>query len=321
EANAFESQILHDPDDVQTTSGGSYHVYTPFWKKLMKRGLDPGPPLPAPDLGPEHAPADWPDSLALDDLALRPAARDGVDWADGLHDAWTPGEAAAHERLQYVLDHVIAPYDAHDAAEPFLQELVWREFSYHMLHHYPNTPTENYKDKFDGFGWEENPDWLDRWQRGQTGYPIVDAGMRQLYETGWMHNRVRMIVGSFLTKDLMIGWWHGADWFWDTLVDGNLASNTMGWQWSAGSGADAQPFFRIFNPVSQGERHDPNGDYVRRWVPELADLPTEHLHAPWDAPDRVLRKAGITLGETYPAPIVDHSEMRDVALAAYDAVR
>jgi deoxyribodipyrimidine photo-lyase len=360
-AKTFEGQLLHDPDDVQTTSGGPYHVYTPFWKKLMKRGLDVGTPLPAPAIGPEHAPPDWPDSLALDDLALLPEARDGVDWADGLRATWTPGESAAHERLQYALDHVIATYetdrdrpdrdgtsrlsprlhhgelsprqvwtavsdwadenDAHEEAEPFLQELVWREFSYHMLHHYPSTPTQNYKDKFDGFSWEDNDDWLDRWQRGQTGYPIVDAGMRQLYETGWMHNRVRMIVGSFLTKDLMIGWWHGAEWFWDTLVDGNLASNTMGWQWSAGSGADAQPFFRIFNPTSQGERHDPNGDYVRRWVPELADLPTEHLHAPWTAPDEVLQDAGVTLGDTYPEPIVDHSEMRDVALDAYDEVR
>ena len=362
ETTAFEGQLIHDPDGVKTTSGGSYHVYTPFWKKVTGHDLlQTPPPLSAPRLGPSKAPDTWPESAPLDALALRPETRDAVDWADGLHATWTPGEAAAHERLQYTLNHILTDYetsrdrpdqdgtsrlspylhhgalspnqiwhaatdwadenDAHDDAESFLQELVWREFSYHMLHHYPDTPTENYKDKFDGFRWTDNEEWLDRWQRGQTGYPIVDAGMRQLHEIGWMHNRVRMIVASFLTKDLLIGWWHGARWFWGALVDGNLASNTMGWQWSAGSGADAQPFFRIFNPVSQGERHDPNGDYVRRWVPELADLPTKHLHQPWNAPARVLAKAGVTLGETYPAPIVDHSEMRDKAMAAYDEVR
>lgn len=361
DATAFESQLLHNPNTVQTTSGGPYHVYTPFWKKLMKRPLEVDVPLPAPDFGAEHAPSDWPDSLALDDLSLLPEARDGVDWADGLRNTWAPGEAAAHKRLHHTLDHVLATYETdrdrpdrngtsrfspylhhgelsprqvwravsdwaaengtHKAAEPFLQELVWREFSYHMLHHYPNTPTENYKSKFDDFPWETNNDWLARWQRGQTGYPIVDAGMRQLDATGWMHNRVRMIVASFLTKDLMIGWWHGADWFWDTLVDGNLANNTMGWQWSAGSGADAQPFFRIFNPVSQGERHDPNGNYVRRWIPELANLPNDVLHHPWNASKNTLAQAGVTLGVTYPEPIVDHSAMRDKALAAYDEIR
>lgn len=362
ETEAFEGQLLHDPDGVETTSGGPYHVYTPFWKKVTGNELlDTMPPLPAPDLGPSKAPQSWPESTPLEALNLLPEARDGVDWAGGLRAAWTPTEAAAHERLQHTLDHVIADYattrnrpdldgtsrlspylhhgalspkqvwdaasswadehDAHDDADPFLQELVWREFSYHMLYHYPNTPSENYRDKFDDFRWQDNAAWLDRWQRGQTGYPIVDAGMRQLYETGWMHNRVRMIVASFLTKDLLIGWWHGARWFWDTLVDGNLASNTMGWQWSAGSGADAQPFFRIFNPISQGKRHDPNGTYVRRWIPELADVPTDHIHQPWNAPDHVLSEASVTLGDTYPAPIVDHSEMRDQAMAAYNAIR
>lgn len=355
----FASRILHDPHEVKTTSGGSYHVYTPFWKKVYGQGLlRTDKPLDVPSL---TAPDTWPASVDLDALELLPEQHGGGDWAAGLRAAWTPGEAAAHDRLQYTLDHIVEDYeatrnrpdldgssrlspylhhgelspnqvwhavatwaDAHDAweeAEPYLQELVWREFSYHMLVHYPHTPSETYKDKFKAFGWQDDPEALKRWQEGQTGYPIVDAGMRQLYATGWMHNRVRMIVGSFLTKDLLIWWQRGAEWFWDGLVDGDLASNTMGWQWSAGSGADAQPFFRIFNPVSQSERHDPDGAYIRRFVPELADLPDEALHAPWEADADVLEAAGVVLGETYPHPMVDHSEARDEAMARYDEVR
>ncbi|MES3628919.1 MAG: deoxyribodipyrimidine photo-lyase [Longimonas sp.] len=359
---SHETQLLHDPEGVETTSGGPYHVYTPFWNKVTGHDLlrTDAPPLGAPDLS-NTAPDAWPDSASVQELRLHPKEHDGVDWTGGLSEVWTPGEAAAHERLQYTLDHVIADYeterdrpdhdgtsrlspylhhgelsplqvwhavtdwadanDAHEEAEPYLQELVWREFAYHMVHHYPTIPDETYRDKFKDFAWTDDEEALQRWQHGQTGYPIVDAGMRQLYETGWMHNRVRMIVGSFLTKDLLIHWYHGERWFWEHLVDGNLANNSMGWQWSAGSGADAQPFFRIFNPVSQGERHDPNGDYVREWIPELRDLPTSDLHAPWEASARTLRKAGVTLGETYPKPIVDHSAARDAAMEAYDEVR
>ncbi|WP_022835942.1 cryptochrome/photolyase family protein [Salisaeta longa] len=355
----FTGRLMHDPEGVETTSGGPYHVYTPFWKKVTGHDLlDTRPPLDAPALAfPDALPASEP----LEALQLLPEARDGVDWAGGLREAWTPGEDAAHERLQETLDRIVADYetmrnrpdkdgtsrlsphlhhgalsprqvwhavtawaethDARAAAEPFLQELVWREFSYHWLYHYPNTPTETYRDKFKDFAWVDDADALTRWQNGRTGFPIVDAGMRQLYETGWMHNRVRMIVASFLTKDLLIHWRHGARWFWDTLVDGDLASNTMGWQWSAGSGVDAQPFFRIFNPVSQSERYDPNGDYIRRFVPELSDVPTEHLHAPWEAPSDVLTNAGVTLGDTYPDPMVDHSVARENALDAYDDIR
>jgi deoxyribodipyrimidine photo-lyase len=360
ETRTYESQILHDPDGVETTSGGSYHVYTPFWNKVTGEDLlRVGTPLDAPALGPSKAPDRWPESTPLEALGLEPDATNGT--GAGREATWTPGEAAAHDRLETVLDRIVADYedmrdrpdrdgtsrlsprlhhgelsprqvwhavsdwaerhDAHEAAEPYLQEIVWREFSYHMLYHYPNTPTETYKDKFKDFGWRDHDEAFDRWKKGQTGYPIVDAGMRQLTEIGWMHNRVRMIVGSFLTKDLLVWWQRGARWFWKHLVDGDLASNTMGWQWSAGSGADAQPFFRIFNPVSQGERHDPDGAYVRRYVPELADLPAEHIHQPWNAPDDVLEAAGVTLGETYPRPIVDHSEARDQAMAEYDKVR
>jgi deoxyribodipyrimidine photo-lyase len=170
--------------------------------------------------------------------------------------------------------------------------------------------------QFEHFPWLKDEGLLKRWQKGKTGYPIVDAGMRQLWHTGWMHNRVRMIVASFLSKDLLLSWRAGADWFWDTLVDADLASNTLGWQWAAGCGADAAPYFRVFNPVLQGEKFDPNGDYVRKWVPELAKMPKEWIHSPWKAPPLVLHAAGVDLGETYPEPVVDHSAARQRALAA-----
>jgi deoxyribodipyrimidine photo-lyase len=274
-----------------------------------------------------------------------------------MRDAWTPGEAGAHARLDAFLDGALLDYATsrdhpadpdgtsrlsphlhwgelsprqvwhrtnawvgngvmREAADKFLSEIGWREFGYHVLWHFPETPTEPLKSKYAAFPWRATPTYLAAWQRGRTGYPIVDAGMRQLWALGWMHNRVRMIVASFLTKDLLVPWQEGARWFWDTLCDGDLASNTLNWQWAAGCGADAQPFFRIFNPVSQGRKHDPDGAYVRRWVPELADLPATWIHRPWEAPKDVLEEAGVVLGETYPAPIVDHAERRQKALAA-----
>jgi deoxyribodipyrimidine photo-lyase len=202
------------------------------------------------------------------------------------------------------------------SGDPYLRQLVWREFAYHLLFHFPETPTNPLRAKFADFPWEDDPQALRAWQQGRTGYPYIDAGMRQLWQTGWMHNRVRMAVGSFLVKDLLIPWQRGAEWFWDTLVDADLANNTLGWQWVAGCGADAAPFFRIFNPVSQGEKFDPDGEYVRRWVPELAALPTRWIHRPWEAPDDVLKQADVVLGTSYPTPIVDHAEARDRALTA-----
>ena len=357
--DVFGGQILHDPEAVETTSGGPYHVFTPFWKKVRGENLlRTGVPLDAPDLEP---PDEWPSSQPLDALGLTPEAQAGVDWAGGLRDTWTPTEDGAHERLAYTLEHVLGPYEdernrpdldgtsrlspylhhgqisprqvwfeveqwaaernRHEDARPFLREIVFREFSYHWVHHYPNTPDETYRDNFRDFPWRHDENRLERWKRGETGYPIVDAGMRQLYETGWMHNRVRMIVASFLTKDLMQHWHAGARWFWDTLVDADLASNTFNWQWTAGCGADAQPFFRVFNPVSQAERYDPQGDYIRRYVPELRDVADDAIHAPWTAAPMLLSEAGVTLGETYPAPIVDHQEARDDALAAYNTIK
>jgi deoxyribodipyrimidine photo-lyase len=356
ECATFEGTVLHDPDKVKTGSGGPYHVFTPFWKKFQDV-VDPRPPLEKPPLDADQAPSTWPESVDLDDLGLLPQ----VDWAGGIRDSWTPGEQAAHERLQWFLEEALDGYSetrnlphvdgtsrlsphlchgeitprqvwfivrehARDAsiekeAEEFLREIAWREFSYHLLHHYPETTTEPLREKYAGFKWLDDPDGLKRWQEGKTGYPIVDAGMRQLWHIGWMHNRVRMIVASFLTKDLLVHWREGADWFWDTLVDADLANNTMGWQWAAGSGADAQPFFRIFNPVSQGERYDPDGVYVREWVPELSKLPDRYIHKPWEASESTLEKAGVVLGETYPEPIVDHKAARERALGTYQKLR
>ena len=359
ETAVFESQILHDPEAVETTSGGPYHVFTPFWKKVRSENLlRTGPPLSVPPL---TSPETWPSSEPLDALGLSAAANGASDWADGLQASWTPTVDGAHDRLDYTLEHVVADYDTtrdrpdkdgtarlspflhhghlsprqvwhrvetwaddtgrHDDARPLLRQVVFREFAYHWLYHYPDTPAETYRDKFRDFPWRDDAEALARWKQGQTGYPIVDAGMRQLAETGWMHNRVRMIVASFLTKDLMVHWRHGARWFWDRLVDADLASNTFNWQWTAGCGADAQPFFRVFNPVSQSERHDPDGDYIRRFVPELADLPDDALHTPWEESDARLEAFGVTLGETYPRPMVDHGEARETALDAYETVK
>lgn len=203
----------------------------------------------------------------------------------------------------------------------FVAELGWREFSHHLLHHFPHTATQPLRPEFARFRWRSNPDWLTAWQVGRTGFPLVDAGMRELWATGWMHNRVRMVVASFLVKDLLIDWQEGTRWFWDTLVDADLAQNTLGWQWTAGCGADAAPFFRIFNPASQAEKFDPEGSYIRRWVPELRNLAAPWVHRPRQAPPTVLRQAGVELGKTYPEPIVSHAIAREVALEAYARIK
>ena len=207
------------------------------------------------------------------------------------------------------------------SAGAFLRQLGWRELGHHLLHHFPETPEHPLRPAFARFPWRDDPVALDAWQRGLTGYPFVDAGMRELWATGWMHNRARLVAASFLVKDLLLPWRLGKEWFAETLVDADLAGNALGWQWVAGSGADAAPYFRVFNPVTQGRRFDPDGAYVRRWIPEIAGLADEHVHAPWDAPQHALAAGGVRLGETYPEPIVDHSEARARALAAYDVVR
>lgn len=351
---SFAGQILHEPTKLKTAAGGNFRVYTPFWKALDGSG-EPAEPIPAPSRVP--APDEWPKSDTLSDWSLLPTK---PNWAKGFESEWQPGEEGAQTRLAdfvatglkgyrtrrdfpgeaYVSKlspHLalgeISPasvwhatrglsddYSAEDYIH-FRKELVWRDFSYHLLFHFPDLATRNWNEKFDAFPWHDNPGLLDKWKKGQTGYPIVDAGMRQLWQTGWMHNRVRMIVASFLIKDLLIDWREGERWFRDTLVDADPASNAASWQWVAGSGADAAPFFRIFNPTSQGEKFDPEGQYVRRFVPELKHMPAKFIHKPSEAPFAVLKDAGVSLGETYPLPIVDHGKARDAAMAAFQGLK
>ncbi len=352
EARSFKGSLIVEPWEIATKTGNPYKVFTPFWKSI-KAGHAPAQPIDAPtSLSFAHAPT----CDALEDWSLLPTT---PDWAGGLRENWVPGEAAAQERLETFIAHALSDYDtARDKpavrgtsflsphlhhgeisprqvwdavkasplgegedADSYLSEIAWREFSYNLLYHFPGFPEENFQTRFDHFNWTGTDAEFEAWTKGLTGYPIVDAGMRQLYETGWMHNRVRMIVASFLIKDLFIHWRRGEDWFWDTLVDADLASNAAGWQWVAGSGADAAPYFRIFNPVSQSEKFDPNGDYLRRWLPELEKLPRRAIHAPWMADRATLAQAGVTLGVDYPKPIVDHAEARKKALAAFEKIK
>lgn len=231
------------------------------------------------------------------------------------------GEISIRHVFSAVQEHGRAHKDAAEGAEMFLSELTWREFSHHLLFFHPQLPVKNLRPEFDGFPWTAPPAAVKAWQRGRTGFPVVDAGMRQLWKIGWMHNRARMIVGSFLVKDLLGSWMAGAEWFWDTLVDANLANNVCSWQWVAGSGADAAPYFRIFNPVLQSQKFDPSGAYIKKWVPELAKVPAEFIHEPWLAPSSLLKEAGVVLGKTYPLPMVDHKDARTVALAAFQSIK
>ena len=341
----FQAGLLFTPEDIRSGTGRPYRVFTPFWRKCVAHGFTrPVTAAPAPE-----TPAAWPRSDDLESWELRCHE---PDWAAGFREVWQPGEEGARKRLGTFLADAAKQYDqdrdrpgieatsrlsphlhfgeigprqvAAEAAalprrprEAFLRELGWREFSYHLLFHNPEMGTRNLRPSFDHMPWRDTPADLKRWQRGQTGYPIVDAGMRELWTTGWMHNRVRMLVASFLTKHLLIHWRHGADWFWDTLVDADWANNSCGWQWTAGSGADAAPYFRIFNPVAQSRRFDSAGAYLRKWVPELRRLPDHVIHAPWQATGPTLAAAGIGLGETYPLPMVDHAAARERALDAW----
>jgi deoxyribodipyrimidine photo-lyase len=316
---------------------------------------DPHPPVPAPKKLPPLV--EGIASEPVEDWKLEPTR---PDWAGGLRESWTPGENEARERLADFLDDIRGYADNRDRPdkpatsrlsphlrfgeigaagifhaarfasdqgapsrdiEKFLSELGWREFSYHLLNHFPDLGTKNLQSRFDAFPWRDDDKALRAWQRGRTGYPIVDAGMRELWHTGWMHNRVRMVCASFLIKHLLIDWRRGEEWFWDTLVDADPANNTASWQWVAGSGADAAPYFRIFNPVLQGEKFDPDGAYVRHWVPELAKLSDKFVHKPWLASPLELAEAGVTLGKSYPQPIVDHDMARKRALAAFETIR
>ena len=337
-------QTLADPASAQTGQGGRYRIFTPFWRALQTQ-MPPTAPLPFPKQLTMAEGA--PEGDRLEDWGLLPTH---PNWAEGWDGEWRPGEAGAHAALAAFADLVhgygegrnlpaaprtsrlsphlhfgeISPaqvwHAAHaaagDAAEPFLREIAWRDFALNLIDQFPASPDKPNRAAFNSFPHRHAPADLAAWQRGRTGYPIVDAGMRQLWATGWMHNRVRMIASSFLVKHLLIDWREGERWFWDTLVDADLANNALGWQWIMGSGVDSQPFNRIFEPVTQGRRHDPDGDYVRRWVPELAALPARVIHAPWEASAGELEQAGVRLGVNYPERIVDHASARQRALEA-----
>jgi len=351
----FRGNLLFEPWDVQTGQGKPYQVFTPFWKSCRARGA-PDAPRPAPSR--LAAPSSWPKSDQLKSLGLLPkidwaaGLRDtwqpgpsgalaqlerfveaGLDdYAEGRNLPACEGSSRLSPHLHFGEISVRRVWQALDehasrtrasskrkSIETYRAELGWREFAHHVLYHFPETTDRPLRTAFESFPWEDDAPALAAWQKGRTGFPLVDAGMRELWTTGWMHNRVRMIVASFLTKDLRISWRQGACWFWDTLVDADLANNTLGWQWTAGCGADAAPFFRVFNPTSQGRKFDPDGGYVRRWVPELAELPDRWIHEPAAAPRQVLAEAGVRLGETYPHPIVDHAQARTDALSLYKA--
>ncbi|MCP0914689.1 MULTISPECIES: cryptochrome/photolyase family protein [Legionella] len=342
----YPPNLFFTPAKIHTQQQTIFKRFTPFWRYCLQH-LAPPPPAVIKK---------WPacpafSSEQLDDWHLLPAK---PDWASNFKDYWQPGEQGAQEKLQQFIEDELAAYDknrdlparqatsrlsphlhfgeispwriwqelekikfdsaySHSAIEKFLAELGWREFSYYTLYHYPALPHSNIQKTFDEFKWKTNKVYLQAWHKGQTGFPIVDAGMRELWQTGYMHNRVRMITASFLTKNLLIDWRTGAAWFEDTLLDADLAANSFNWQWVAGSGMDAAPYFRIFNPVLQGEKFDSSGEYVKKWVPELTSLPVKWLHKPW----QMHAQPGFILGKNYPFPIIDLTQTRIRALAAY----
>lgn len=356
----FNGNYLFNLDAILTGVAKPYTVFTPFWRACLKTGdpFAPQPPparIPAPAHWPESsnrvdifAPAPnsnpelheklavfWtPGPQGAEDHLARFLDQALCSYSDDRERPDRPGTSKLSPHLLWGeisprrLWHTVwergeldGRPGAAQGAGAFLRQLVWREFAAYLLLHYPQTVDRPLRPAYANFPWVEDEKLLEAWRQGQTGYPLVDAGMRQLLATGWMHNRVRMIVASLLTKNLLIPWQRGSEWFWQTLVDADLANNTLGWQWVAGCGADAAPFYRIFNPVLQGERFDPDGAYVRRWVPQLARLPARWIHKPWLAPDRVLGEAGVRLGREYPNPLVDLRTSRERTLEAYSFIR
>lgn len=351
---SHNASLLWEPWDVAKDDGTPYKVFTPFYRRGCAAAAAPRFPLPKPDL---NQVTSWDGSLPIAALDLLPTQ----GWDQSMMTGWPVGEAGAQARFQAFLQdglqgykdgrnfpslpnvsrlspHLhwgeISPHQIWHAtrdqfagdglsgdADNFLSEIGWREFSYSLLYHNPGLRRVNLQSKFDAFPWEDNPTALRAWQQGKTGYPIVDAAMRQLYQTGYMHNRLRMVVGSFLVKNLRLHWHHGEAWFWDCLVDADHASNSASWQWIAGCGADAAPYFRVFNPVTQGTKFDGDGSFTRHYVPELAGMPDKYLFNPWDAPTEVRRQAGVTLGMSYPHPIVDVKLSRLAALDAFASLK
>lgn len=356
---SFDGYNMFDFNKIKTKSNTDFKVFSPFYKACLAGEMPSKVDETKIEMNIFQKFEDKTNSLTVDDLNLIPNNPDwSKDLFNDLN--WEPGEKGGLKKLDEFIKNglpkydksrdipsespaatsllsphlhfgEISPHQAWYSAEnssctektisKFKAELGWREFSYYLLKQFPTLPTENFNSKFDVFPWQNNKNELKKWQKGQTGFPIVDAGMRQLYSTGYMHNRLRMIVASFLTKDLFIHWKYGAAWFWDTLFDADIANNAAGWQWTAGSGADASPYFRVFNPMLQSKKFDKNGKYLRKWIPELALLPDKYIHEPWTAPENVLKKAKVVLGKTYPKPITDHAAARIVALAKYDEVK
>jgi deoxyribodipyrimidine photo-lyase len=356
ELRRFPGELLAEPEQVATGTGQPYRVFTPFWRRCREH-LNPRGPAPAPAQLPPLP--EQCSGLAVEELQLLPSAPDWAEhwptlWQPGeagagaaLQDFLAQPLADYHEQRDFPAAHATSRLSPHlhfgelsplqvwlatrhaseeraaleTAAAKFLAELGWREFCRHLLFHFPDICDKPFREEFADFPWQRDPELVRAWQCGRTGYPLVDAGMRELWHTGSMHNRVRMVVASFLTKHLRQHWLEGARWFEYTLVDADLASNRCNWQWVAGCGADAAPYFRIFNPISQSEKFDRSGEYIRRWVPELTALPERHLHRPWLAPEKVLEQSGFSPGRDYPLPLVDHAEAREAALAAWDNVR
>ena len=347
---AFNSNYLWAPDGPLKDDGSFYKVFTAY----KKRAYQSAPRATMRQPKNMALLQDAKNKTSLAQLKLLPSHK---AWAKTMISTWQVGESAAQEKLHSFIKKGLAGYrlgrdvpSAHHTSrlsphlhfgevspaqvweavnsfgaaqavdadrEHFLSEIMWREFSCYLLHHFKGLHQDNFNPRFDRFPWQPNAKWLKAWQLGQTGYPLVDAGMRQLWQTGYMHNRVRMVVASFLVKNLNIHWRHGRDCFWDCLLDADLANNSASWQWVAGCGADAAPYFRIFNPTSQGEKFDPQGHYVKVFVPQLQKLPDRYLFRPWQAPTDVLKDAGVVLGDTYPKPIIDLAPSRDQALQAY----
>jgi len=351
EVKTFNGSLLWEPWEILKDDNTPYKVFSPFYKKgCLVRHAGPRGVISKND----YSFSDKLDSSGdITSLNLLPKHH----WKDKFDQHWNIGEESAMKKYIHFRDNglkgykegrnfpakenvsVLSPhlhfgeisphqiwfdnksaYPEKDVAH-FHSELGWREFSYYLIYHFPFMCTENLNKRFDKFPWSQNDEFLSAWQKGSTGYPIVDAGMRQLWETGYMHNRVRMIVASFLVKNLLIDWRVGMEWFNDCLCDADLANNTASWQWTAGSGADAAPYFRIFNPILQGKKFDPDGEYTKRFVPELKNLPSKFLFAPWEADISVFEEAGIDYGKDYPKPIVSIEESRDIALKAYDKIK
>ena len=351
EAHSFNGSLLWEPWKILKKDDTPYKVFTPYYRKGCLQAASPRAPLPKSEKLKLFK--DENNNTSIDELNLLPT----IQWDKQLEPHWKIGEVSALKKLEnftsnrlenykqgrnYPALHTVSRLSPHlhfgeispnqawyaaknneesDDLDHFLSEMGWREFSHSLLYHFPDLPRKNLQSKFDNFPWLNNKEYLSCWQQGQTGHPLVDAGMRELWQTGYMHNRVRMVVGSFLVKNLLLHWHHGERWFWDCLLDADLANNSASWQWIAGCGADAAPYFRVFNPSTQGEKFDAEGEYTRHFVPELKEMPNKYLFKPWDAPDEVLHAAGVKLGIDYPHPIVDLKLSRVRALDAFQAIK